>query len=69
VVFNLFWFTAPYKTEKNLAAPLPGLNANVGHPEWLKNLKGIVNSIFGGTPDTSSRHPYVPRHPGWEPLL
>ncbi len=24
VLFNLFWFTAPYKTKKNLAAPLPG---------------------------------------------
>jgi len=21
---NLFWFTAPFKNEKNLAAPLPG---------------------------------------------
>ncbi len=31
VLFNLFWFTAPYKTEKNLTAPLPGLNANLGH--------------------------------------
>ena len=24
VFFNLFWFTAPCKTEKNLVAPLPG---------------------------------------------
>ncbi len=24
VFFNLFWFTAPCKIEKNLEAPLPG---------------------------------------------
>ncbi len=28
-----------------------------------KKTKKVVNSIFGGTPDTSSRHP------GWEPLI
>jgi len=34
-----------------------------------KKFKKVVNSIFGSTPDTSSRHPCVPRHPGWEPLV
>jgi len=30
------------------------------HHKTEKNL--VVNSIFGGTPGTSSRHPCVPRH-------
>jgi len=34
-------------------------------PLVVKELKKEVNSIFGGTRDTSSRHPCVPRHPGW----
>jgi len=33
-----------------------------------KKTKKVVNAIFDGTPDTFSRHPCVPRHPGWEPL-
>ncbi len=33
-----------------------------GAPLVVKELKKVVNSIIGGTPDTSSRHP------GWEPL-
>ncbi len=38
------------------------------HVSRSKKLKKEENSLFGGTPDTSSRHPCVPRHPGWEPL-
>jgi len=38
-------------------------------PLVVKELKKEVNSIFGGTRDTSSRHPCVPRHPGWKPLI
>ncbi len=31
--YNLFWFTAPYYTEKKLAAPLPGLKIDfLRHP-------------------------------------
>ena len=29
---------------------------------------GQLKVISGGTPDTISRHPSVPQHPGWEPL-
>jgi hypothetical protein len=25
--------------------------------------------MIGGTPGNISRHPSVPRHPGWEPLV
>ena len=40
-----------------------------GTPRWSNryNDQGIV--IFGCTPGSSSRHPSVLRHPGWESLL
>jgi len=28
----------------------------------------LANPKVGGTPGTFSRHPSVPRHPGWESL-
>jgi len=31
-------------------------------------LRAIPNPKVGGTPGTFSRHPSVPRHPGWESL-
>jgi len=68
VFFNLFWFTAPFKTEKKFGGTLTWIKWQFGAPLVIKELKKVVNSIFGGTPDTSSRHPCVPRHPGWEPL-
>jgi len=27
------------------------------------------NPLFGGTPSSTSWHPCVPQHPGWEPLI
>ena len=40
-----------------------------GTPSRFNRYKdqGIVT--IGGTPVTCSRHPCVPRHPGWEPLV
>ena len=37
----------------------------------LASLMGVKfrDKTNGGTPGTSSRHPSVPRHPGWEPLV
>ena len=40
-----------------------------GTPSWFDRYKDKGILEFGGTPGTSSRHPSVPRHPGWEPLL
>ena len=42
------------------------LKISSGTPSWFIRYKdkGIVRN--GGTPNTSSRHPSVPRHPGWE---
>ena len=49
--------------------PYLALRGFGGTTSWSYRYKdqGIV--IFGGTPGTSSRHPSVPRHPGWESLL
>ena len=45
------------------------LKLSGGTPSGLIRYKdqGIV--IIGGTPGTSSWHPSVPWHPGWEPLF
>jgi len=60
VFFNLFRFTVPY---------LYDWKKNWRHPYLVKmtlwgtlSNKKVENSIFGCTPDTSSRHPCVPRH-------
>ena len=49
-------------------APLISIAGIWRHPQLFFRYKdrGIVT--IGGTPVTSSRHPSVPRHPGWEPL-
>ncbi len=51
VFFNLFGFTAPLKRQFEVLSA-------------LKHKQKVVKPIFGGTPSTSSRHPFVPRHPG-----
>ena len=40
-----------------------------GIPIWFNRYTDQVIVTIGGTPVTSSRHPSVPRHAGWEPLL
>ena len=51
-----------------LATPLPSDEDIWWHPSCFNGYKdqGIVTA--GDTPGTSSRHPSVPRHPGWESL-
>ncbi len=34
------------------------------HPQMPKEVQRSIKVITGGTPDTISRHPSVPRHPG-----
>jgi hypothetical protein len=43
-------------------------NGNLA-PFVIKNQQKYSNSELGGTPDTSMRHPSVPRHPGCESLV
>jgi hypothetical protein len=62
VLFNLFWLTAPCETEKIWRHPYLDKMTIWGTPS-SKRTKKVVNSIFGGSPDTSSRHPSVLRHP------
>ncbi len=46
VFFNLFWFTAPFGTEKYLAAPLPGKKWQFVAPYVVKHLKGSKLNIW-----------------------
>ena len=47
-----------------LAAPLVSYFNISRHPQMLKQLQRSIKVITGGTSDTISRHPSVPRHPG-----
>ncbi len=69
VFFNLFWFAAPCKTEKKYLRHPYLAKMTIWGTLGGKRTKKVLNSIFGGTPATSSRHPCVPRHPGWESLV
>jgi len=67
-VFSTFLFIAPFRTKKNWRHPYVAKNDNLWHPKQY-NTKKTVNSLFGGTPDTSSRHLCTPQHPGWKSLF
>ncbi len=75
VFFNLVWFTAPLRTKNiwwHLNAPKMTIWDTLNSKVLIKDsyyIKLYVNSLFGGTPGTSSQHPCVPRHPGWETLV
>ncbi len=59
-------YTAPRKTEKIWWHPYLA-KMTIRGTLSSKKTKKVVNSIFGGTPDTTSQYPCVPRHLGWEP--
>jgi hypothetical protein len=54
VFFNLFWFTAPCNTEKKFGCTLTLAKMTIWDTLSSKKTKKVLNSIFDGTPDTSS---------------
>ncbi len=58
----------PVRLKKKIGGTLTLDKMKIRGTLSCKKFKKVVNLIFGGTPDTLSRHPCVPRHPGWEPL-
>jgi len=66
--FSTFWDSQqPLRPKKIWRHPIMPKRAIWGTVS-SKTLKKTHNSIFGGTPSTSSRHPCVPRHPGSESM-
>ncbi len=70
VFFNLLRFTAPFRPLKKFdGTPYLVKNDNLAVPDVVKHQEKGINSKFGGTPDTSLRHPSVSLHPGWKSLI
>ena len=63
-LFRIQWFP----TYCGSRHPYFVLKISGGTPSWFIRYKDQGIIIIGGTPGTSSWHPSVPRHPGWEPL-
>ena len=65
--FTLYTLTQCFSTFFATRHPWSAISIFGGTPRWQNRFKEQWIAIIGGTPGTISRHPCVPRHPGWEP--